>query len=149
MSFPLTDFQTAMLPVIRGLIADKPWLPASFVMAHIRIESGWDPVIKAVDYATTGSVGLMQVTAATAKMMGFKPADQDIPDESLACGVATLEWCRDYLMKAWGFRETIAYHPICEAYNQGVGNTVKGRKDERYWLKWAAAQQGYSFVDMA
>lgn len=150
MSFPLTDLQTACLGTIRGLVADKPWLPASYVMAHVRIESGWDPAIKAGDYATTGSIGLMQVTTATAKMLGFDPATQDDPAQSLACGVAVLAWCRDYLMKAWGFRQTISYHPVCEAYNQGVGNTVKGQHfADRYWLKWAAAQQGYAFVDMA
>ena len=41
------------------------WLPVSFVMAHIQIKSGFDPSIKASDFATTGSVGLMQVEAAT------------------------------------------------------------------------------------
>ena len=149
MSFPLTDFQMECLGTIRALVADKPWLPASYVMAHVRIESGWDPTIEAGDYAATGSVGLMQVTAATARQFGYDPAEQTDPVKSLAAGIAYIDWARTYLMKAWGFKETILYHPVCISYNQGVGNTVRGNQDPRYFLKWGAAQQGYAFVDMA
>ena len=127
MSFPLTDFQLQCLGTIRALVADKPWLPASYVMAHVRIESGWDPTIVSTD--GLGSVGLMQLLPSTAKEMGYDPAEQSDPAKSLGAGVAYLGWCRQYLMKAWGFTETISYHPICESYNQGVGNTLRGIRD--------------------
>lgn len=147
MSFPLSTFQIACLGTIRGLAKDLPWLPASYVMAHVRIESGWEPAVVSSD--GRGSVGLMQVLPATAKEMGFDPAGQADPEQSLAAGIAYLAWLRRELMEAWGFKETILYRPICVAYNEGPGNVLRGRKDERYWLKWAAAQQGYAFVDMA
>lgn len=144
---PLTPIQLQCLPIIQDLVADLSWLPPSYVMAHVRIESGWDPTILAGDYASTGSVGLMQVTAATATQMGFSAADQQKPDVSLATGVAYIKWLRTYLMRKWGFTQSILYHPICEAYNEGPGNVVKGRQDPNYYLKWSAAQMGYSFVD--
>lgn len=148
MRFPLTPFQLQCLSVIRNLVAGKPWLPPSYVMAHVRIESGWDPSIKGSDYAATGSVGLMQVTAPVVKDRGYDGMDQTDPGVSLSTGVAQLVWCRAYLMKAWNFQHSILYHPVCEAYNEGVGNVVRGRDDSRYWLKWSAAQMGYSFVDV-
>ena len=146
MSFPLSDFQVTCLVTIRDLVKDLPWLPPSYVMAHVRIESGWDPGIQSSD--GLGSVGLMQLLPATAGQMGFDPAGQGDPAQSLAAGIAYLAWLRRELMRAWGFQETILYRPICVAYNEGPGNVLRGRRDERYWLKWAAAQQGYAFVDM-
>lgn len=154
MSFPLTDFQVECLGTIHGLVADKPWLPPSYVMAHVRIESGWKPTIKAADYDTTGSVGLMQVSAPTVAdmvrdgLIGTASYDQTVPENSLAAGIAYLGWCRGFLMQAWGFRKSILYHPVCEAYNEGPGNVLKGILDNRYFLKWAYAQQCYAFVDL-
>ena len=56
---------------------------------------------------------------------------------------------RVYLMQKWGFRNSILYRPVCVAYNEGPGNVLKGEPDTAYWLKWNAAQHGYSFVDGA
>lgn len=151
MQIPLTPFQILMLLTIRQLVAALPWLPPSYVMAHVRIESGWDPT--AVSSDGRGSVGLMQVLPATAQQMLAEgritaaQADQSSPANSLAAGIAYLDWCRSYLMKAWGFGHTIAYHPVCEAYNEGVGNVAAGHLDNNYYLKWSVAQLGYSFVD--
>lgn len=152
MSFPLTLVQMECLPIIRGLVADKPWLPASYVMAHVRIESGWDPSITSSD--GLGSIGLMQVLPATVQDMirdGFidpSMADQSVAANSLATGIAYLDWGRAYLMHAWHFTSTILYHPVCLGFNEGYGAVVQGRVDSRYFLKWASAQQGYAFVDV-
>lgn len=144
---PLTPFQMECLPIIQNLVDGIPWLPTSYIMAHVRIESGWKAEVKASDYETTGSLGLMQVTKATAEMLGFGGQDQTVPMISLATGIAAIKWSRSYLMKKWGFKDTILYHPVCEAYNEGVGNVLRGRKDSNYYLKWCAAQVGYAFVD--
>lgn len=152
MSFPLTDFQMKCLATIRDLVVDKTWLPPSYVMAHVSIESGWDPTIKASDFSKTGSEGLMQVEAATVQQMideGFITSaqlDQTVPENSLAAGVAYIGWARAFLMKAWGFHDTLSYVPLCSAYNIGVGNVLKGLRNERYYLKWAAKQQNFAFV---
>jgi soluble lytic murein transglycosylase-like protein len=153
---PLTPIQLSSLATIRATIARygiEAWLYPSYVMAHCRIESGWDPTIRARDYATTGSVGLMQVERATVEQLIHDyglPAtaiDQTVPENSLLLGIAALKWTRQYLMNRWGFQKTILYKPVCEAYNEGVGNVIKGRKDEAYYLKWTYAQQCYGFVD--
>lgn len=151
MQIPLTTFQMMMLPTIRQLVAGKAWLPVSYVMAHVRIESGWNPTIVSTD--GEGSVGLMQVVPGTVQQMladGLITAaqvDQTGPANSLATGIAYIGWCRAYLMHAWGFGNSILYHPVCEAYNEGVGNVVAGRLDDTYFLKWSAAQASYAFVD--
>lgn len=153
MKIPLTDFQVECVGTILDLVEDKPWLPPSYVMAHVRIESGWDPAVKAGDFATTGSVGLMQVAAATLGdmirdgLIDPSQADQTVAANSLAAGIAYLDWCRGYLMKAWGFKQTIKYMPVGCAFNIGVGNILKGIRPVRYWVKWLAAQPDYAFVD--
>lgn len=147
MSFPLTPLQLQCLPIVRGLVADKPWLPVSYVFAHVRIESGWEPAVKGGDYATTGSVGLMQVTARTAADRGFGGQDQTDPAVSLAAGIAQLAWGRAFLLRKWGY-DSVKYHPVGVGYNEGYEAVIEGRRDEPYWLKWAAAQQSCAFIDM-
>jgi soluble lytic murein transglycosylase-like protein len=144
---PLTPFQMECLATIKRLCEPLPWLLPSYIMAHVRVESGWDPNAKAFDFDTTGSLGLMQVTAAAAADRGYDGQDQTIPIISLATGVAHISWTRAYLMRKWGFKDTILYHPIAEAYNEGVGNVLRGRRDAAYYLKWSYAQQCYAFVD--
>ena len=152
---PLTPIQFQCLTWIKQIIKERDllWLKPSYVMAHVRIESGWDPTIKASDYATTGSIGLMQVTAATAADMAQKyklgTLDQTSPYDSLLTGAMVLADYRVYLMQKWGFRTSILYRPVCVAYNEGPGNVLKGQPDTAYWLKWNASQHGYSFVDGA
>ena len=144
---PLTNFQAQCLTWIEPLIADKPWLPPSYIMAHVRIESGWDPSIKASDFASTGSVGLMQVSTPAIDQVGAIGQDQTDPQVSLATGIAYIAWLRSFLMFRWGFKDSILYRPVCMAYNEGPGSVLNGRRDNVYYLKWAAAQQGYAFVD--
>lgn len=156
MKIPLTDFQLQCLDMINALVAGDAmqWLLPSYVMAHVRIESGWDPAIKASDFAKTGSIGLMQVSTSTlsdrvadGSITKEQAADQTDPANSLSAGIAQLAWSRRYLLRAWGLSEVL-YHPVCEAYNEGVGNVVDGKHfADRYFLKWATAQLGYSFVD--
>lgn len=152
MQFPLTDFQMAMLPWVRQQVTGNTnWCRPSYVFASIRIESGWNPTIASSD--GLGSIGLMQVLPSTVQQMideGYidqSQQDQAVPQNSIAAGVAYLVWIRRFLMNAWGFHDTILMHPIIEAYNEGVGNVLKGIRDQRYWYKWSAAQAGYAFID--
>ena len=144
MSFPLTAFQLQCLPIVRSLVVDKPWLPASYVFAHVTIESGWESAVVSSD--GLGSIGLMQVLPSTASE--FNGGNQADPANSLKTGVAFLSWGRAYLMGRWGFKSSILYHPVCEGYNEGYGAVAEGRADSRYWLKWCAAQEGWAFLDM-
>lgn len=145
MSFPLTPLQLQCLPIVRGLVADKPWLPVSYVFAHVRIESGWEPAVVSTD--GFGSIGLMQVLPAVAADRGFIGQSQADSSVSLATGIAQLAWGRAFLLRKWGFH-SVKYHPVCEGYNEGYEGVIEGRQDSRYWIKWTAAQQSYAFIDM-
>ena len=135
------------------------WLPISFVMAHIEIESGFDPNIKAGDFATTGSVGLMQVAAPTAsdvskaypKLAGVvydanKHLLQSHPYTSICTGMLYLHTCREYLLPI--FKAPLSYAHVAMAYNEGPGNAGKGVADDAYYYKWLSAQQRFAFLDV-
>ncbi|HUN95489.1 MAG TPA: lytic transglycosylase domain-containing protein [Bradyrhizobium sp.] len=127
------------------------WLPVSYVMAHVRIESGFDATVKAGDFATTGSVGLMQVEATTARQVAAQyPAAkltlaQTDPYTSLCTGMLYLRDCYDYLLPV--FDAPLLYRHVCVAYNEGPGNAAKGIADSAYYYKWYSAQQDFAFLD--
>ena len=111
-------------------------------MAHIQIESGFDPSIKASDFATTGSVGLMQVAAPTlgdikrdypaaANTLALSQTD---PLASICAGMLYLRTCYNYLLPI--FKAPLAYRHVCVAYNEGPGNAGKGIADAAYYIKW-------------
>ena len=139
----ITPLQAQCLGIIKRLA--PAWIKPSYVFAHIKIESGWDPDILAADYATTGSVGLMQVTRATAKEVGV-PYNQSIPYNSILAGLRYIKQCQQYLSKHGVSVEHYA-PAIVQSYNVGVGGYVKGRRNARYLQKWAEAQNKYAFVD--
>ena len=127
------------------------WLPISTVMAHVQIESGFDAGIQAADFPTTGSVGLMQVEAATAaQIIGQYPAagltlPQTDAYTSLATGMLYLRDCYNYLLPIFG--APLLYKHVCVAYNEGPGNAAKGIADFAYYYKWYSAQQLYAYLD--
>lgn len=131
----------ALVQVVRR----PAWLPASYVMAHAQIESTFDPLAVAGDFDSTGSLGLMQVEAATAKQMGIK-GDQRDPDVSLRTGIAYIAWLHAFL-QAHDIDVTDYAGTIAEAYNEGCGNRAKGRRDPAYAAKWTAAQKEWAHVD--
>lgn len=157
MSFPLTALQMQCLPIVRGLVANKldglgdPWLPPSYVFGHVTIESGWLPAVVSTD--GLDSIGLMQMQPGDVQQMiaqGYldpSTADQTVPANSLASGIAYLTWGRADLMRRWNFQKTILYRPVCIGYNEGYAAAGMGEPDARYYLKWAAAQQKFAFVD--
>ncbi len=127
------------------------WLPISTVMAHVQIESGFDASIEAADFPTTGSVGLMQVEAATAAEVAaqYPAAKLVLPQTdaltSLTAGMLYLRDCYDYLLPIFG--APLLYRHVCVAYNEGPGNAAKGVADFAYYYKWYSAQQLYAYLD--
>lgn len=127
------------------------WLPISYVMGHIQIESGFDPNIRAGDFSSTGSVGLMQVTAETAKeVIDQYPAaklglPQTDPYTSICTGMLYLRTCHNYLVPHFG--AAMPYSHICVAYNEGPGNAARGVPDTAYYFKWLSAQQVFAYLD--
>lgn len=127
------------------------WLPLSYVMAHVQIESEFDAAVKAGDFAATGSVGLMQVEMATAaQVAGQYPLakialPQTDPLTSLTTGMLYLRDCYDYLLPVFG--APLLYRHVCVAYNEGPGNAADGLADFAYYYKWYSAQQLYAYLD--
>lgn len=135
------------------------WLPISYVMAHVEIESGFNPTIPAADYAVTGSVGLMQpetVTAtetlqryATSIGISGLPIKSDMTDplSNLTVGMLYLWTCRQYLLPIFGSPPPLLYSHIAMAYNEGPGAAGRGEADDAYYYRWLSAQQRFAFLD--
>lgn len=152
----------ALIPQIRLAPAVPTfWLPVSYVMAHVKIESGFDPTIKGSDYAKTGSVGLMQVTAATAasiaNLYAGPIADSGLPAmaeqtdalTSLLYGMLDLASMRAPLGRVFG--NPLAYAHLAVGYNAGQEAAERMTLSQAlafpYYIKWHSAQQQYAFLD--
>lgn len=165
MSTRLTKVQrqtAAMIQQIRAAPAvPTAWLPVSFVMAHVEIESGFDPAVHAADYAATGSIGLMQPAAATAEETLAKYAaaiaasrlavDDDMTDplSNLVVGMLYLTSCRDLLLPVFG--RPLAYCHVAVGYNAGPGRAERMSLAQAmgfiYYIDWVSAQRNYAFLD--
>jgi soluble lytic murein transglycosylase-like protein len=58
------------IPIVHGA-SDATGVPASFIAAIIRVESGW----RADAVSRSGALGLMQLMPATARQLGVDPLD--------------------------------------------------------------------------
>lgn len=152
-SSSLTPFQIQCLGWIRDIIASRPgfaWFKASWVLATVRKESGFRPLVV---NGTGRQDGLMQVIPSTAALMvkaynlgSILP--QTDPQTSLLTGMCALDYGARYLEQKW-LIHSIPLSAIEEAYNEGWGAAAAGRMVTKYWLDWAFAQQGYAYVDNA
>jgi soluble lytic murein transglycosylase-like protein len=150
---PLTPIQKECLGFIQQILGSSvhlSWIRPSWIMALIRIESGWQPLVV---NATGRQDGLMQVIPATASSMEMQyrlPSDLPQTDvfTSINTGTHYVDYCGRYLLRAFG-TPTIPLGAVIESYNEGPGAVLAGRMVSNYYLKWAAAQQSYAFVDMA
>jgi soluble lytic murein transglycosylase-like protein len=151
----LTQFESRVAALIQQirLAPTIPtfWLPISYVMAHVDIESGFNPLVKASDFDTTGSIGLMQVEATTAaEVIRRWPAaglslPQTDPYTSLCTGMLYLRECYDYLKPK--FSAPLSYTHVAMAYNEGPSNAGNGVADLAYYYKWRSAQNLFAFLD--
>lgn len=151
----MTPLQTQCLEVIKNTLATDQrfagdWLKPSYVFGHIEIESNWNPTVKAIDYAKTGSVGLLQVTRETAITVGMGLGwDQTVPANSIVAGMRDLAMSRHALIVHYGANALeVVYDPyIVAAFNEGVGNIFKGHQDLVYVEHWRAAQGPWAYID--
>lgn len=147
----MTPLQADCLAYIQFLFASemKPLsaiYKPSGIMAHIEIESSWQPDVG--DHVDSfGSAGLMQVLPATAVQMGVKGSMLD-PANSILAGMRYLQNCQTIVGH---YREKAGGHLLIEdlvaAYNEGPGNVMRGRQDPRYVTAWRTAQAKWADVD--
>ena len=148
----MTPLQQNCLTAIRVLLGHDQryaggWLHPSYVMAHIEIESGWNP--DAVSADGLGSIGLMQVLPSTCAAVGMGAGwDQRVPANSIEAGMRYLAFCRHALDLHFG-AGSVSYETIAEAYNEGIGNAIRGRPDSAYVVRWNGAQRKWAFADAA
>lgn len=165
MNTKLTAQQVQTASLIRqirmALGVPTAWLPVSYVMSHVQIESGFDAAVRAGDYAKTGSVGLMQVTTATAAAIqriyagpiadSKLPvmAEQTDPLTSLLFGMLTLCDLKGPLGRRFG--NPLAYAHIAVGYNAGQGAAERMSYSQAcafpYYIKWKSARPAYAFLD--
>lgn len=137
------------------------WLTVSDVMAHIQIESGFQPAVKASDYATTGSVGLLQptrVTAASILMLYAKeikasglPVKSDMTDplSNIVVGMLTLYDLKGPLGRRFG--NPLSYCHLAVGFNAGQAAAERLSYAQAcafpYYIKWASVHPTYEFLD--
>lgn len=115
------------------------------VMAIIATESSFNP--NAVNPADP-SYGLMAVTPNAARQVGMSGTDEQIaaalmdPATNVQTGCAYLNWIRGFLAS----RGMSGENAVIAAYNEGVGNALKGLPDLAYvsavtghWQEWRNA----------
>jgi len=147
----MTPLQADCLAYIQFLLAGEIKALAALyqpsgVMAHIQIESSWEPEVG--DHVDSfGSAGLMQVLPSTAIQMGVTGSMLD-PQNSIRAGMLYLNNCRTilghYRAKAGG---VLTIQDVVAAYNEGPGNVMRGRADPHYVDEWEAAQKQWAYVD--
>jgi soluble lytic murein transglycosylase-like protein len=129
--------------LVRRCLAHGGWLPPSYVVAHAAVESSFDPFAVGDD----GRYGLMQVEPAACRQMGFpsgKPQFDALT--SLKTGIAYIGWLHAFLL-AHDVGVEGDYQPICEAYHQGPGAWLDGRRDPQYWADWQGEQRLWAVLD--
>lgn len=148
---PMTPLQADCLAYIQFLLAGElkalsTLYKPSAVMAHIQIESNWEPEVG--DHVDSfGSAGLMQVLPSTATQMGVTGSMLE-PANSILAGMRYLENCHvilaHYRQKAGG---ALTIQDVVAAYNEGPGNVMNGRADPRYVIFWERARIEWTYVD--
>jgi soluble lytic murein transglycosylase-like protein len=123
-----------LLPTVRRYAGQ--W-PVPLIMGFCEHESSFNERAFAID-RNGGSYGLMQLDVPTARDRGFtgQPTDLFDPATNLRYGVAQLDWIKGYLKR----RGALGLQAVIAAYNEGVGNVLKGNPDPRYVADVMAAR---------
>jgi soluble lytic murein transglycosylase-like protein len=120
-----------VLPLVRKYVAGTGFMP-SLIMADIQQESDFNERAYRAD-RNGGSFGLMQLDVPTARDRGYGGDGLGLynPELNIRFGVAQFLWIKSELEKhsAWSIANLLA------AYNEGVGNVLRGNPDPDYVAK--------------
>lgn len=112
------------------------------ILALIEIESGFDAdAYREEPRLEDASYGLMQILFSTAYDRGYRGDPKGLlqPDINIHYGMAQVDWICDYLRTNGETR----WERVIAAYNEGVGNVLKGRPDASYVDRWREARTRY------
>jgi|HubBroStandDraft_4_1064222.scaffolds.fasta_scaffold31230_2 hypothetical protein len=143
----MTELQAECLCFIQFLFASElkdlaVLYKPSGIMAHIEIESDWNPNIGDDTGDGANSAGLMQLIPETARSVGVT-GSQLIPPNSILSGMRYLDMCRKIL----GHYGKADLPHVVASYNEGPGNALKNLMDPHYWNAWSVAQKKWAYVD--
>jgi soluble lytic murein transglycosylase-like protein len=118
---PGPSFRAAVRALVEQEVRETG-LPADIADAVVHIESNYDPSLM----GAVGEIGLMQVRAGTAAMLGFRGSAGELakPEINIHYGIA-------YLRKAW----RLANGDLCRTlmkYRAGHGEEVMTRRSVNY-----------------
>lgn len=139
-----------VLGIVRDLKPD--WLELWEILAFITVESEFDTRAYRPEPTThwrddagivhtgTASYGLMQLLLPTARQEGYTgdPEGLYVASVNITLGIKYIQFIREYLEGHLGRLPTET--EWVEAYNEGIGNVVKGRQDPVYYAKWSRAR---------
>lgn len=102
---------------------------APLIMGFIETESAFNEKAFRQD-RNGGSYGLMQLDIPTARDRGFQGHALDLYDPviNVEFGVKQLRWIKSFLAA----RSASGLQAMIAAYNEGVGNVLRGNPDPRY-----------------
>lgn len=131
------EIRLDILGLCRGLM--PTWLELWDLLAFIDQESGFDRFAERFEpKLNERSYGLMQLLLSTARQLDFTGPPDGLfePTTNIALGIRYLGFIREYLEK--NLKRPPSETEWVEAYNEGIGNVMKGRADPGYYASWSA-----------
>lgn len=110
------------------------------ILAFIQIESGFKELARRYEpRINDASYGLMQILFSTARDRGYTGYCDGLFDvqTNINYGMAQLLWLEKELHE---FKPNFTKDEWIAAYNEGLGNVLKGHKDIVYVNKWKQAR---------
>lgn len=144
----MTPIQQLCVNIIRRLNGAEfnSFFKVSVMMATIQVESAFRP--KALRHEPSGvtSYGLCQVLDTTAAGLGLKGSPEQMfdPEISIRYGMKAHKHNWDALVRH--FKRNPNYEEWAAAYNEGVGNVIKGRQDAAYTNVWIKAEEYWAQI---
>jgi soluble lytic murein transglycosylase-like protein len=138
----MTPLQQQVLDLVNKLNVQEfnSFFNPSEIMATCQVESSFRPYAYRREPSGVASFGLMQVLDVTAAHLGLvgSPEQMYDPEVGLRYGMKCHKADWDYL-QAHLHRDPY-YEEFAAAYNEGVGNVMKGRTDDAYVRVWMRAR---------
>lgn len=131
-SWAARGYKTTPFDALFVHYGDARGIDPDLLRAIAKVESAYRPeVINGTRVSSTGAIGLMQVMPATAKLLGFTPAEMTIPEKAIDAATKLLRSDRSglvakarYTLNAW-----------IATYNAGLPRVLS--------IGEAAAEAGY------
>lgn len=131
-----------IIAVGKSLLPD--WYDIRDLLAFIQIESEFDRKAYQFEPALNeASYGLTQLLLSTVKQIEENFTDTEKlydPIFNINVHIEYREWIYHYLSDPKHLNRDPTLEELVSAYNEGVGNVTKGRKDPGYFAKWTAAR---------